>query len=113
MCLALQASGVWTVAPLSYAAKFDTFLSLDCARVEGVRPNFAIWQHGLFQARKREAKEQKNRQRQRRANSIGAFRSSNATDAAVGAGVAAAAAAPVASSDDLDAVMKINTFPCG
>ena len=38
MCLALRASGLW----LRYAAKFDPFLSLDCARVEG--SNFAIWQ---------------------------------------------------------------------
>ena len=29
-------SGFWTMAPLLYAAKFDPFLSLDCARVEGV-----------------------------------------------------------------------------
>ena len=29
-------SGVWTMAPLRCAAKFDPFLSLDCARVEGV-----------------------------------------------------------------------------
>ena len=29
-------SGFWTMAPLHYAAKFDPFLSLDCARVEGV-----------------------------------------------------------------------------
>ena len=29
-------SGFWTMAPLRYAAKFDPFLSLDCARVEGV-----------------------------------------------------------------------------
>ena len=28
-------SGIWTMAPLRYAAKFDPFLSLDCARVEG------------------------------------------------------------------------------
>ena len=28
--------GLWTMAPLRYAAKFDPFLSLDCARVEGV-----------------------------------------------------------------------------
>ena len=28
--------GFWTMAPLCYAAKFDPFLSLDCARVEGV-----------------------------------------------------------------------------
>ena len=28
--------GFWTMAPLRYAAKFDPFLSLDCARVEGV-----------------------------------------------------------------------------
>ena len=28
--------GFWTMAPLRYAAKFDAFLSLDCARVEGV-----------------------------------------------------------------------------
>ena len=45
-------SGFWTMAPLRYAAKFDPFLSLDCARVEGVGAqskerkgsNFAIWQ---------------------------------------------------------------------
>ena len=65
----------------------------------------------LFQARKREAKEQKNRQRQRRANSIGAFRSGNATEA--GNGVAAAAA-PAVSSDDLDAVLiTMNTTDIG
>ena len=29
-------SGSWTTAPLRYAAKFDPFLSLDCARVEGL-----------------------------------------------------------------------------
>ena len=29
-------AGFWTMAPLRYAAKFDPFLSLDCARVEGV-----------------------------------------------------------------------------
>ena len=29
-------SGLWTMAPLRYAAKFDPFLSLDCARVEVV-----------------------------------------------------------------------------
>ena len=29
-------SGFWTMAPLLYAAKFDPFLSLDCARVDGV-----------------------------------------------------------------------------
>ena len=29
-------SGFWTMALLRYAAKFDPFLSLDCARVEGV-----------------------------------------------------------------------------
>ena len=28
--------GFWTMAPLRCAAKFDPFLSLDCARVEGV-----------------------------------------------------------------------------
>ena len=28
-------SGFWNMAPLRYAAKFDPFLSLDCARVEG------------------------------------------------------------------------------
>ena len=27
-------SGFWTMDPLRYAAKFDPFLSLDCARVE-------------------------------------------------------------------------------
>ena len=31
--------GFWTMAPLRYAAKFDPFLSLDCARVEGVGRN--------------------------------------------------------------------------
>ena len=49
-CLALRASG--TMAPLRYAAKFDPFLSLYCARVEGMGAqskerkgsNFAIWQ---------------------------------------------------------------------
>ena len=34
MCLALWDGR--TMAPLRYAAKFDPFLSLDCARVEGV-----------------------------------------------------------------------------
>ena len=29
-------SGFWTMAPLCYATKFDPFLSLDCAGVEGV-----------------------------------------------------------------------------
>ena len=29
-------SGFWTMAPPRYTAKFDPFLSLDCARVEGV-----------------------------------------------------------------------------
>ena len=46
-------SGFWTMAPLRCAAKFDPFLSLDCARVEGMGAqskerrgsNFAIWQH--------------------------------------------------------------------
>ena len=34
------------MAPLRYTAKFDPFLSLDCARVEGRKgSNFAIWQH--------------------------------------------------------------------
>ena len=32
------------MAPLLYAAKFDPSLSLDCARVEGVGRNLAIWQ---------------------------------------------------------------------
>ena len=35
MCLALRASGLW----LRYAVKFDPFLSLDCASVEGVGRN--------------------------------------------------------------------------
>ena len=35
-CMCLAPSGFWTMAPLRYAAKFDPFLSLDCARVEGV-----------------------------------------------------------------------------
>ena len=34
--LAFGPSGFRTMAPLRYAAKFDLFLSLDCARVEGV-----------------------------------------------------------------------------
>ena len=43
-------SGFWTVAPLCYAAKFDPFLSLDCAprpppSKERKGSNFAIWQH--------------------------------------------------------------------
>ena len=38
--------GFWTMAPLRCDAKFDPFLSLDCARVEGVgaQSKFAIWQ---------------------------------------------------------------------
>ena len=48
MCLALRASGLW----LCYAAKFDPFLSLDCAPTpstlakskERKGSNFAIWQ---------------------------------------------------------------------
>ena len=35
-CTCLGPAGFWTMAPLHYAAKFDPFLSLDCARVEGV-----------------------------------------------------------------------------
>ena len=40
-------SGIWTMAPLRYTAKFDPFLSLDCTRVEGkgALSNLAIWQH--------------------------------------------------------------------
>ena len=44
MCLAPRA---WrTMAPLRCIAKFDPFLSLDCAWVEGegAQSNFAIWQ---------------------------------------------------------------------
>ena len=38
-------SGFWTMAPLCYASKFDPFLSLDCAGVEGVgAQSKAIWQ---------------------------------------------------------------------
>ena len=45
--------GFWTMAPLRYAAKFDPFLSLDCAPTpstlvqskERKGSNFAIWQH--------------------------------------------------------------------
>ena len=45
-------SGSWTMAPLCYAAKFDPFLSLDCAPTpstlaqskERTGYNFAIWQ---------------------------------------------------------------------
>ena len=41
MCLALQAC--WTMAPIRNAAKFDTFLSLDCARWGwGGGSNFAV-----------------------------------------------------------------------
>ena len=48
-------SGFWTMAPLRYAAKFDPFLSLDCAPTpstlaqskERKGSNFAIWQHWL------------------------------------------------------------------
>ena len=52
-------SGFWTMALLRYAAKFDTFLSLDWARVEGVGAqrkgsNFAIWQHWLLGRRRTE-----------------------------------------------------------
>ena len=66
----------------------------------------------LFQARKRDAKEQRNRQRQRRANSIGAIRinaadggNSNGDPAVVGGATAAAAAAASSAQDDLDAVI--------
>ena len=45
--------GFWTMAPLRYTAKFDPFLSLDCAPTlytlaqskEKKGSNFAIWQH--------------------------------------------------------------------
>ena len=39
-------SGFWNMAPLRYTAGFDPFLSLDCARVDGVGgwSNSAIWQ---------------------------------------------------------------------
>ena len=45
-------SGFWTMAPLCFAAKFDPFLSLDCAPTpstlaqskERKGSNFAIWQ---------------------------------------------------------------------
>ena len=48
-------SGFWTMAPLRYVAKFDPFLSLDCAPTpstlaqckERKGSNFAIWQHRL------------------------------------------------------------------
>ena len=50
----LGPSGLWTTAPLRYAAKFDPFLSLDCAPMPGPSTmaqskerkgsNFAIWQ---------------------------------------------------------------------
>ena len=33
-------SGFWSMAPLRYAAKFDPFLSLDCARVERLGVQF-------------------------------------------------------------------------
>ena len=40
-------SGFWTMDQLRCAAKFDPFVSLDCAGVEGVgaQSNFAFWQH--------------------------------------------------------------------
>ena len=49
-------SGFWTMAPLCYAAKFDTFLSLVCAPTpstlvqskERKGSNFAIWQPRLW-----------------------------------------------------------------
>ena len=54
ICLALQA-GRTMDTPLRYAPKFDLFLSLDCAGVEGMRAhgsNLAIWQpcslHSFF-----------------------------------------------------------------
>lgn len=63
-----------------------------------------------LRARKRDAKEQRNRQRQRRANSIGAIRinaadggNSNGDPAVVGGATAAAAAAASSAQDDLDA----------
>ena len=48
-------SGFWTMAPLSYAAKFDPFLFSDCAPMpstlaqskERKGSNFAIWQHWM------------------------------------------------------------------
>ena len=48
-------SSFWTMAPLRYAAKFDPFLSLDCAPTpstlaqskERKGSNFAIWQPGF------------------------------------------------------------------
>ena len=48
-------SGFWTMAPLRYAAKFDPFLSLDCAPTPSILAqskerkgsNFAIWQPWL------------------------------------------------------------------
>ena len=49
-------SGFWTMAPLRYAAKFDPFLSLDCAPMpstlaqskERTGSNFAIWQPWFY-----------------------------------------------------------------
>ena len=38
-------SGVWTMASLCYAAKFDPFLSLDCARKGS---NFAAQRSGAI-----------------------------------------------------------------
>ena len=39
MCLALLDSGLW----LHYAAKFDPFLSLDCARVEDAKEEIKFY----------------------------------------------------------------------
>ena len=59
-------SGFWTMAPLRYAAKFDPFLSLDCAPTpstlaqskERKGANFAIWQpwprHLLYRRHQRQ-----------------------------------------------------------
>ena len=53
MCLVLR--GFWSMAPLRYAAKFDPFLSLDCAPTpstpaqykerKGSNFDICIWQH--------------------------------------------------------------------
>ena len=56
-----RSSGFWTMAPLRYAAKFDPFLSLDCAPTpstlaqskERKGSNFAIWQPWPSLARRR------------------------------------------------------------
>ena len=48
-------SGFWTMVPLCYTAKFDPFLSLDCARVEGVGAQSKKRKGSNFAAQRSEA----------------------------------------------------------